>query len=244
MKKILILFVVLYLTSLCLFPAIPGQWEVGFHYSSWTVDMIAPIIEDITPDLKYYDPEKGVLHFDSNGNNLGFEVRYFPGGKNGSFSIGLSYERNNFKANVNGAYNDSDEYGNKLEASAQGEVDLKPHSFNLGFRWELWSSSRVHPYIGFGFGFGGLKGTAGYNSKQVVYTKTDTYTEEAAESWTLKELIDKYEEEEDELFPLTFFPIIHIQLGVRGEVIDNLYLLAEVAVYDGVIFRGGVAYRF
>lgn len=63
-----------------------GMFEFGFHYSSWNVNMIAPLLEDeIIPEIEYWDPEYGSLTFDSNGNNYGFEFRFFPGGKDGSF---------------------------------------------------------------------------------------------------------------------------------------------------------------
>jgi len=35
-----------------------------------------------------------------------------------------------------------------------------------------------------------------------------------------------------------------MNLGIRGEIVDNVYLLGEVAIYDGFIIRGGLAYRF
>jgi hypothetical protein len=243
MKKVYVLVVLFFMMNIFSFAG-PGKFEVGFHYSYWTINVIAPVIEDLTPDLEYYDPEKGKLNFDSDGNNFGFEFRFFPAGKNGSFSVGLSYERNNFKAKLNGAYTETDNQGNRLEASADGNIELLPHSFNLSLRWELWPGARVHPYLGFGFGFGAMKGMVNYHSKQVLYTQTGTFTEEESEEWTLKELIDEYEQEEGKSFPVSFFPVVHLNFGFRGEIIDNLYLLAEFAVYDGLIFRGGLAYRF
>ncbi len=65
------------------------------------------------------------------------------------------------------------------------------------------------------------------------------------EELTLKEAIEKIDEARDEkLYLINFFPIIHLSLGVRGEIVDSVYLLGEVAFYDGVILRGGLAYRF
>ncbi|MCK5055939.1 MAG: hypothetical protein KAT34_04745 [Candidatus Aminicenantes bacterium] len=240
MKKVYVLFVVFLIMGSFGFAG-PGKFEVGFHYSYWTINMIATMVEDMTPDLNYYDPDKGELNFDSNGNNFGFEFRFFPGGENGSFSVGLSYERNNFKAKVSDFYTDTIN-GTQGEVSLDGNIDLRPHSFNLSLRWELWPSARIHPYLGFGFGFGALSGTASYNVEVNLYGEPNPPPESG--EWTLKDLIDEYEQKEGKSFPLSFFPIIHLNFGFRGEVIDNLYLLAEVAVYDGLIFRGGLAYRF
>ncbi|MCI0470545.1 MAG: hypothetical protein L0Y73_02695, partial [Candidatus Aminicenantes bacterium] len=106
MKKAPIFFGLLLTIVAAIYPGVAGKFEVGFHYSFWSIDIIAPLVEDLTPELKYYDPEKGKINFDSYGNNYGFEFRYFPYGHQGSFSVGLSYERNNFEANAKGAYTD------------------------------------------------------------------------------------------------------------------------------------------
>ncbi|MEN8153936.1 MAG: hypothetical protein ABFR75_07915 [Acidobacteriota bacterium] len=241
MKKILILSI--FFLMIFLPVNAKGNWEVGIHYSTWTIDMIAPFVEDITPDLEHYDPEKGSLNFDSNGNNYGIELRYFPAGKNGSFSMGISYERNNFRADLTGAYSDVID-GFPVTASASGSIEMLPHSFNFNVRWELWPKSRVHPYFGFGFGVGAQDGTFSYYAKAITTKGGIDIIEEETDTYTFDELISDYEEEEGKTFPVSVFPIIHIQFGIRGEVTDNLYLLAEVAVYDGLIFRGGIAYRF
>ena len=243
MKKIT--FIMILISGLVIQSYAAGKWEIGTHYSFWSLNLIKSEIEkNFTPDLELYDPEKGNFKFDSNGNNYGLEIRFFPGGENGSFSIGVSYERNNFKAKINGAYIEYDNAGNRLEAEARGTVDVFPHSVNLGFRWELWPSSRIHPYIGFSFGAGTLKGTLIADTKATLYYSSGaTQTETAHEAKTLRQVLDDMKEQGNE-YPLSFFPIFHVQFGLRGEIINNLYLLGEVAVYDGFIARGGIAYRF
>lgn len=235
MKRISILSILFLITITLVYPAPKGQWEVGFHYSYWTVNVIAePLEEALEDSIEGFDPTKGALDFKSNGNNYGFEVRFFPGGKEGSFSLGLSYERNNFKGELSGSYQ---EQGG--EVRAEGFFDLRPHSFNFSIRWDLWPTARVHPYIGLGFGAGPLNGIL---SSQIITTYPNgSVVAEDPEEKTLEEILD---EDEDEAFPLSFFPIIHLNFGLRGEITDNVYLLAEFALYDGLIFRGGVAYRF
>lgn len=235
MKRISILSILLLVTISLIYPAPKGQWEVGFHYSYWSVNVIAPLLEDNLKDsIEGFDPAKGDLNFDSTGNNYGFEVRFFPGGKQGSFSLGLSYERNNFKGGLSGSYQEP-----VGQVKAEGTFDLRPHSFNLSLRWDLWAAARVHPYIGLGFGIGPLNGLI--SSRVTTTLANGTVIAEDIEEKTLKEALD---EAEDGEFTLSFFPIVHLHFGLRGEVVDNLYLLAEFALYDGLIFRGGVAYRF
>lgn len=242
MKKIAFIMILMLVLTINSYPT--GKWEIGTHYSFWSLDLMKSEIEkNFDPDLELYDPEKGNFKFDSNGNNLGLDIRYFPGGENGSFSIGVSYERNNFKAKINGAYSDHDDLGNHLEAEAKGTMNVYPHSFNLSVRWDLWPSSRVHPYIGIGFGIGALNGSFKADTKATLYYNGTTQTETAHEEKTLKQVLDEMEDDGDE-YPLSFIPIVQIQFGLRGEIINNLYLLGEVAVYDGIIFRSGIAYRF
>jgi hypothetical protein len=242
MKKIVLPLVLAALLTFQVFPK--GEWELGFHYSYWSIDIIGPIIEDsIGEGFDEYDVNKGDLNFDSDGNNLGFEVRYFPGGRNSAFSLGLSYEKNNFKGSLAGTYEETDNLGNRAVVSADGSFDLRPHSFNFSIRWDLWPSSRVHPYIGLGIGIGPLNGDLRLRVTTTTYIGNQTFVEEETEEKTLQEILDDAAAEGEE-FPLGFFPIVHLHFGFRGEIAPNIYVLAEAAVYDGIIFRGGLAFRF
>ncbi len=243
MKKFVLIFMLI--TIMFLPSPGKGNFEINLHYSSWTVDMIAPMVEEsLVPDIEYYDPDLGSLTFDSNGNNYGIELRFFPGGKNGSFSLGLSYEKNNFKMKVDGAYEGFDDVGNPIKAEASGTFDLYPHSINVSLRWELWPSKRIHPYIGFGVGFGVQDALVKFHSKLTTDIGGVDIVEEEDEIWTFEDLKNEYKIQNGEDFPIGFFPVIHISFGFRGELVNNIYLLGEVAFYDGLIFRGGLSYRF
>jgi len=239
-------FALLLFFSILIFPVSgKGMFEFGFHYSVWNVNMIAPLVEDeIVPEIEYWDPEYGDLNFSSNGNNYGFEFRFFPGGEDGSFSLGLSYERNNFKMKAEGTYDGYDNDGHRIRAEAIGTIDLFPHSVNISIRWELWPAKRVHPFIGLGFGFGVQDALVKFHSEATTTIEGIDVTEEQDEVWNWDDLEDEYETSEGKPFPISFFPVIHINFGFRGEIVNNTYLLAEVAFYDGFIFRGGIAYRF
>lgn len=243
MKKILSMLI---FTIIMVIPiSAKGMFEFGFHYSTWNVNMIAPLLEEeIIPEIEYWDPEYGSLNFSSNGSNYGFEFRFFPGGKNGSFSVGLSYERNNFKMKAEGKYDGYDNDGHSIKAEATGTIELLPHSINLSIRWDLWPSKRIHPYIGLGFGFGVQNALVKFHSKATTNISGFDVVEEQDEIWTFDDIKDEYETTEGEEFPISFFPVIHLNFGFRGEIVDNIYLLGEVAFYDGLIFRGGISYRF
>ena len=221
-----------------------GHWEIGGHYSYWSIDVISSWAEDnLVSEFDDFDPKKGKLDFDSHGNNYGIELRYFPKGKNGSFSIGFSYERNNFLSDVTGTYTESDGNGNQAKVEADGTINLYPHSFNVNLRWEIAPRARIHPYIGLGFGFGVQDGKYVLHTKTTTYYQGNTQISESIEEKTLKQVLDELKEEGNE-FPVGFFPIIQVQVGLRLELMENIYILAEGAVYDGIAFRGGLAFRF
>ncbi len=243
MKKIILIFIIVVIMIIPI--SGKGMFEFGFHFSTWNVNMIAPMIEDeIIPEIEYWDPEYGSLNFDSTGNNYGFEFRFFPGGKDGSLSLGLSYERNNFKMKAEGKYDGFDDDGNSVKAEATGTIDLLPHSINLSIRWDLWPTKRVHPYIGFAFGFGSQEALVKFHSRATTNIEGIDIVEEQDEIWTFDDIEEEYEATEGKKFPISFFPIIHINFGFRGEIVDNMYLLGEVAFYDGLLFRSGISYRF
>jgi hypothetical protein len=127
----------------------------------------------------------------------------------------------------------------------RGRMESTPHSFNLDFRWEIFPRSKVHPYIGIGFGAGPLDGAITFTTVTETDQSGSISTRTATEKMTLKDAIRRIEEKQGKkLYPINFFPIFHLSLGVRGEIVDRVYLLGEAALYDGTIVRGGFAYRF
>lgn len=220
-----------------------GKWEFGVHYSFWNIDILKPVIEEMTPPFESYDPDRGALNFNSNGNNYGVEFRFFPSGKHGSFSIGISYERNNFKAKIDGQYEDIIQ-GYPADITGNGTFEVLPHSVNIGMRWEIMPKKRIHPYMGFSIGVGSLKGGFKFNVQTIVHKPgEDIIAESIDEDWTIDETLEALENEGKSSYPLRIMPIIHINIGVRGEITKNFYGLLEFAIYNGIIFRGGIAYR-
>jgi len=239
MKKYIVIF---FMLSSFLFSS--SNFEVNFHASYWSANLFAPIIEEnFTPDFEDYDAEKGNFNLDFYGSNFGIEFRYYPGGKNGSFSIGISYERNSFKSDLKGTYEDYDDNGYRYVTEASGYLEAFPHSFNFSIRWDIFPKSKFHPYFNIGFGFGKIDGLIKVDTTTTHYTESGTIVEHDSEEMTFQEALDDIEEE-GESFPISFFPILNISFGIKGEIFDNFYLLGEIALYDGLIFRGGVAYRF
>ena len=240
MKKLLP--TILSIVSLTLLSNAQGKFEIGAHYSSWGTNMVIADPEDYISDA--FNAYDGPIKLDPHGYNYGFELRLFPGGKQGSFSIGVSYERNYFRADLSGSYTGTIADGT-VTKTGNGKIDLTPHSFNMDLRWEIIPRSKIHPYVGIGFGAGPLNGEVTFTTVTKTERGGSSTTETETETLTLKEAIEKIEAEQGEdLYFINFFPIIHLNLGLRAEILDNTYFLGEVALYDGFILRGGLAFRF
>jgi hypothetical protein len=221
-----------------------GYLEVSVHYSTWNANLLEGIMTDLlVPDLDEYDKNQGVYQFHSEGENAGITLRWFPGGFSGSFSVGISWEWNFFNATLDAEYDYVEDSGNRLQGRFREELDLYPNSVHFNLRWELWPRARIHPFLGFGFGLGAMQGDIGINGKATtVYPDSTTDTELIEEEYNLKELLQEANEEGKE-FPLEFIPVIQLQLGLRARIARRFFVTGEVAFYNGLSWRGGLAWR-
>jgi hypothetical protein len=137
-----------------------------------------------------------------------------------------------------------------FNGNATGEFILKPLSFHLSLRWDIFPSARFHPYMTLGVG----AATAGaINKATYSYSYTGTLNVpgnppkeySGSDSKTLKELRDEQEAKgEDFSIPIHFLPFFQLNLGLKGQLTDNLSLLVDAGVWDGFLLRAGVAFRF
>jgi hypothetical protein len=267
--------VILFLASGAPILRAQGHWEFGVHYSRWSLNLVKSLIEDSLNDTVASDLKDKFLKdiqadypsiretgynqnivFDSGGDNYGAEVRFYPGGRYGSFSLGLSVEKSTMKVSfpeVTGSLDLEDGITHTtgtFHGNAAGEFLLKPLSFHLSLRWDIFPSAGLHPYITLGVGASTAKAidTAAYN-----YSYTGTLNVPGgpskeyagADSKTLKELKDEQEAKgEDFPIPVNFVPFVQLSLGLKGRLTDNIYLLMDAGVWDGFLLRSGVAFRF
>jgi hypothetical protein len=245
-----------------------GKIEFGFHYSDWSINIIRGIIEDVVgdtlestleddflsdiqddyPDLEKESYEQDVS-FDSSGDNFGFELRWYPGGHNGSFSLGLSVEKTTMRLVLTDVYARMDLKPDAyFDADASAEYTIKPLSFHLSFRWDLFPFSRIRPY--FTFGFGAATGTA-LEDSELSYSYSgeleiegqieESYFED--ETKTLDELRQELEDEGEDFFLPNFIPFFQLNLGIKAELTRNLHLLFDAGIWNGFLLRGGIAVR-
>lgn len=214
------------------------------------------ILEDIQsdyPNLEEADYSQEVT-FDSSGDNYGFEVRWYPGGENGSFSLGLSIEKTTMKvglpeitASLELRDAITDETGS-FSSTSSGEFLIKPLSFHLSLRWDIIPSAVVHPYIT--LGLGAATGTAlegarvlySYSGDLVLPGQVPEHYEDSLNK-SLKELKEDMEEEGEDFFLPGFVPFVQLNLGIKARVTDKIHLLVDAGIWNGFLLRGGVAVR-
>ena len=249
-----------------------GHFEFGFHYSTWSINIFKSLIEEELSDALGTDVKDGFVsdiqeehpflydrsynqevNFDSNGNNYGFELRWYPGGENSSVSVGLSVEKTSMKVSIielAGRLELEDQLTEKtanFQGNASGEILLKPLSFHLSFRWDIIPSSRIHPYITLGLGAatGAFLEEAEYSYSyrgKLTISGEESEDFEGGEKKTLKELKDELEAEEEDFFLPGLIPFIQLNLGLKVRMINNLHLLLDVGVWNGFLIRGGISY--
>ena len=179
------------------------------------------------------------LIFGSSGSVYGFELRFYPGGRYSSFSLGVSIEKTHMSAKVEGPVTVQFNDGSHAEMDAEGNIELNPLFTNLSFRWDIKPSWAITPYFILGLGVAALNGEVSYKYNGTYFWAGGTEDHEDEDSRDIKEA------EEDTDFNLpNILPLLQITLGVRAEVIPHLHLRAEAGVWNGIILRAGLAYKF
>ena len=234
-----------------------GKIEIGIHYSLWSANLVkswfeeelnARMAREIRDEVYRYlgddfslfnESHEYDLVFDSNGHNYGLEIRFFPRGKEGWFSIGVSIEENRMYAVVEGQVKQYFHDGSYAEVDSESFIELKPILTNFSFRWDVLPKFPVSPYFVLGFGFGAMRGDFGYN-----------YRGEYTWSGGLEEVEDdevkpftEWEEESDINLP-NIFPLFHTGFGLRVRLFPFVFMKAEASFWDGFILRFGAALRF
>jgi hypothetical protein len=277
------LSVVVLASLLLVFPARParaqGHWEFGVHYGSWGLNLVKGVIDKavsgaikqpMLDQIKGQYPDAVENHadtssdFDSGGSNYGFEARWYPGGTEGSFSIGLSVEKTSMRIEMKQARADisvsyTDENGKYVTAgfngAGSGRFDIHPLSFNLSFRWDIFPKAVVHPYVTFGLGIasGGYldEGTLTYDVHGDLINPDGTTEhfpsegESGSGTKTLAQLRHEAETDPNDpaAFPVWFVPFVQLHLGLKARITPHIHFLVDAGIWDGFLLRAGLAVR-
>lgn len=252
-----------------------GHFEIGFHYSGWSLNIIKNLVGDAfdnmaenfvdetekeiqndNPDF-YTEDWSSDSDFNADGSNWGIEMRWYPGGHDGSFSLGLSIEKTTINLNMDRAYvdvflwNDVEALSGTAQINASGGLMMKPMAFMLSFRWNIHPVGRISPYFQWGFGFASIQSlkdaelSFNYNYTFKVTGEEDE-TGGDSENRTLGELDDeRVADGEESMFDkIPFFPFVNMVIGIRARIVQNVHLLVEGGIFNGFIIRGGLSIRF
>jgi len=250
-----------------------GHFEVGFHYGWWTVDLLKSAIEgaindSIKTDLRKkfldevhkdhpHDQEVSytqTLAFDSGGDNWGFDVRWYPSGAEGVFSLGLAVEKVNMRASLTdikislGLQNEVTHEFGVVQGGARGDFKIRPLAFLANVRWEFSPGARFRPYLCLGLGLTGgsaLENAVFSYSYEGDYNLPDRAPEHYAgsESKTGKQLKDQAEAEGEKFGIPSVLPFVQLGIGLSAAVHRNIHLLVDAGILDGFVLRAGVAVR-
>ncbi|UCE42997.1 MAG: hypothetical protein JSV17_08630 [Candidatus Aminicenantes bacterium] len=262
--KVIPAFILVYL-ALCPNLLADGHFELGFHYGTWNLNLLGDWVEDglsevletefkdvILEEIQKDYPElqdpvyDQTVEFDSGGHNYGFEIRWYPGGHAGSFSLGVSVEKTKMDVQLTEIEIDMTfQDGSAFLGQADGDIILNPLTFLLNVRWDILPKSPIHPYITLGVGaaaFSSIKDdivSYGWLGElQLAGGPTEKYEDEGSK--TIQEI---KEDLEDEDFPLSFLPFIQLNLGLKGKLAQNIHLMVDAGIWNGFTIRGGIAIR-
>ncbi|MFQ6081921.1 MAG: hypothetical protein ACE5WD_01010 [Candidatus Aminicenantia bacterium] len=210
---------------------------------------LGELFEDAFKEI-YYEDYPGLnellyqqqFNFDSGGNNYGLEIRFYPLGKESVISFGLAIEKTKMEVKLDGSVQTQFIDGSFFKGTTDGKLIVAPVSYHFNLRWEIKPSWRVHPYLTLGLGIARLKGTVSYFYSGEFYNALDGTLESQSNSDELT--LDELEEENEDLDLPNDLPIIQFNLGVKGRIVEDLSLLIDFGLWNGFLFRFGLAYRF
>jgi hypothetical protein len=240
---------------------ISGKLEFAVYYGHWSLnvfkglfedDLIKDISDEIQEEIiaQVRDIRAGVdpiptnfdqsFTFDSGGPNYGFELRFYPQGREGAFSLGFSLDKTKIRLTIQGDVKQNFSDGSSAEVKdALGEITLSPLFTLLNFRWDFKPDWMVTPYFVFGVGVAALNGEVRYD--YIGSYRWQVFEQQVGESET--RTVKEAEEDSDINFP-NIVPLLQINLGIRAEVFRHLHLRIEAGIWDGFAIRAGAGYRF
>jgi len=179
------------------------------------------------------------IDFGSSGRNLALEIRFYPAGEDGSFSIGLAAEKSELELILEGSAKYKLIDGSYVQGTGNGKLFLEPTSYHLSFRWDMKPFQRLRSYISVGAGIGSLEGRLLYDVTVKAYDASTTITvsETYADELDIADLL------EDAGYQTIPLPILQLNLGLNFEITNNLHILLDVGIWDGFLARGGLSLR-
>ncbi len=227
------------------------KYSLHIGYSFWTLNVLKDLIEEKIGDelqtqlqnqIKNDFPYKTLgeytqdVDFDSSGGGIVVELRIYPSGENGSFSIGFSYARIDSKIDLSGEIRQDFESGDYLTATANSNFIHKYSAFSLDLRWDLFPEGRVHPYFSFGGGLAPLNGNFSYSASGYSYINNHK------NKYDIGDETKNLDEIED--INISIIPVLFANLGIKVDLYQGISAYADGGLWNGFLFRVGLIYSF
>ena len=248
MKRLASILLILF--SLPVFLQAKTRYSLAVSYGAWTLNPVKSALEGLSGDVlkevaqdriadafsdRSLGPYSQNISLDAKGGGYSVQLRIFPRGDEGSFSLGFTYTRIEPEIVIDGVVRQDFTSGEYLDMNAQGKVKNKYSAFLMDLRWEFFPSSSVTPYFSIGGGFSPLKGTAKVTGEGISHLKSGDELYEANEERELKEI---------DAIPISFIPVVMMNLGLKAELTREFSLFADFGVWNGFILNAGAAFSF
>jgi hypothetical protein len=235
-----------------------GKFEFSVHYGQWSLNPLQKLFEEEITDAigdEVRDEVRGQVNalqpglvagdfshslaLSSSGTNFGLELRYYPRGRQGAFSFGLSLDKTQMRMAVSGLLRQDFVSGGYAEVDAEGFIELNPITTNVSVRWDFIPRWIVSPYFVLGVGVAALNGDLGYSYEGSLEWAGPSEPLADNEEKTIQEA----EENMDFNIP-NIFVLLQMNLGIRVLLLNHLSLHVEAGFWDGIVIRGGLGIRF
>ncbi len=249
MRKFIIFAI--FISIIALPVAARPKYSLNLGYSFWSLNLIKGLIEDAVGDelqTQLQDQIRGdfpeetladynqTINFDSSGGGLVIELRIYPSGENGSFSLGFSYARIDSNIELSGDFRQNFVSGDYITATADSKLVHKYSAFLLDLRWDLFPEGKIHPYFSIGGGLAPLNGTLTYSATGFAYI------DKKKEKYNIEEETEELTDIED--ITISIVPILLVNAGIRVELYEGMSVYADGGVWNGFLFRVGLSYAF
>ncbi len=248
-KKMIFMF--FYMILIISFGFSNPKYYISVGYGNWSLNLLKNTIEDKLNDLLKDNLQDNIkndypaqtlgdysqdVNFDSSGGGVNFQIRIYPGGEKGSFSLGFSYFRIDSKIIISGHVRQNFVSGDYISSNAEGNLIINYSAFVVDLKWDLLVEGKIHPYISFGGGISPLKGNLNYNAIGAYYSHN-----KKKGSYTINESEDLTEIED---IKISYLPVLIINFGIRVEIIQNGSVFVDGGIWNGFMVKGGIAYTF
>ncbi len=218
-----------------------NYWNIQ-HFKGIILDIVEDSIEEEIQEQFGEDFPDEILSnldynfdYDSRGNGLGLNIRIYPKGENGIFSIGFGYVSFDATVDLTGNLTQYFLSDSVFIGNAEGTINFDIRSYILDLMWEFSPESSLRPYISLGAGISPLKGDVSYFSEGIFYGPQGEEYYSASDSQDFSEIED---------LDTDYIPIFALSAGLKYYFYENASLYADIGFFDGLMIKGGLSYAF